>query len=184
MKLYFRFLAAVIRALAGRPALGLLSEGVVVFRVWPTDLDFNLHLTNARYLSLMDLGRLDLIARFGIVRALARRRWTPVVGAVMLRFRRALDPWSRFSLHTRVVGWDEKWFYLEQRFEVGGEVYALGLVRALVRGKHGSVSPGQLLAAFGQTGASPPLPAICLRWRETLGAVAEGAHPSEDRRTA
>lgn len=40
-----------------RLPLDLLDASVVGFRVWPTDLDINLHMTNARYLSVMDAGR-------------------------------------------------------------------------------------------------------------------------------
>lgn len=177
MKLYFRFLAAVFRALADRGRAGVLDESVLFFRVWPTDLDFNLHLNNARYLSFMDLGRLDLVAGFGVLRRLMRLRWTPVVGAAMLRFRRALDPWMRFSLHTRVVGWDGKWFYMEQRFEREGEVYAYALVRALFRGRAGSITPSLVLEAFGQPAPSPALPEVFQRWRETLDLPVEVRAP-------
>lgn len=35
------------------------------FRVWPTDLDVLMHMNNGVYLSIMDLGRIDLMARSG-----------------------------------------------------------------------------------------------------------------------
>ena len=38
-----------------KPRLGLLDECVTPLRVWPNDLDINLHLTNNRYLRAMDL---------------------------------------------------------------------------------------------------------------------------------
>jgi acyl-CoA thioesterase FadM len=134
VKLYFRFVHALLRALLTGSGSTNNDESTIEYRVWPTDLDFNLHLNNARYLSFMDLGRLDLLARLGLLKPMLRLKWTPIVGAVMLRFRRGLDPWMRFTLHSRVLGWDEKWFYLEQRFLKDGEVYASGLVRALFRG--------------------------------------------------
>jgi hypothetical protein len=43
-----RVAAVVARALT-RPRIGILDETVVHLRVWPEDLDFNLHMNNSRY---------------------------------------------------------------------------------------------------------------------------------------
>ncbi|HEX6251561.1 MAG TPA: thioesterase family protein [Gemmatimonadaceae bacterium] len=183
MKLYFRLVRAIWRALTMRPEPQGSAESVLKFRVWPTDLDFNMHLTNARYLSFMDLGRLDLLARLGLLKQMLRLKWTPVVGGVMLRFRRGLDPWMRFTLHSRVVGWDEKWFYIEQRFLREGEVHSWGLVRVLLRGREGSLAPASVLAAFGRPTRSPELPPACVEWRRALDALGT-REPSDMRRSA
>lgn len=177
MKLYFRFVAAVVRAILDRRRLGILDESVIGFRVWPTDLDFNLHLNNSRYLALMDIGRLDMLSGIGLLRPMLARKWNPVVGAATLRFRKALDPWMRFALHTRLLGWDDKWFYIEQRFERDGELYAYGLVRALFRGGGRSLAPCEVLSVLGVDSGSPELPEGCIRWRESLDLVPPSAPP-------
>jgi len=46
----------------------LLDAGRIAFRVWPNDCDINLHLNNGRYLTFMDLGRLQLLAQIGLLR--------------------------------------------------------------------------------------------------------------------
>ena len=45
-------------------------------------------MNNGRYLTLMDLGRADLVIRSGLWRAVLRHGWAPVVSAVKIRFRR------------------------------------------------------------------------------------------------
>ncbi|WP_375731226.1 thioesterase family protein, partial [Azospirillum sp. B506] len=69
MNLIFRLLAVAVAAIysawRGRRT-GLLEPSTLRFRVWPTDLDLNLHMTNARYFSVMDLGRTDLAIRVGL----------------------------------------------------------------------------------------------------------------------
>lgn len=60
-----------------RPPLEPFEESVLRLRVLPNDLDYNLHVNNGRYLMLMDLGRLDLVVRLGIIGELRRRRWNP-----------------------------------------------------------------------------------------------------------
>lgn len=136
----------------------------------PTDLDNNNHLNNGRYLTLMDLGRWDLVVRTGLLRALLQHKWHPVVGAATIRFRRSLDPFQRFELKTRILGWDERDFYIEQRFERDGEVHAVGLIRGVFLGKEGRVPLAAILAAAGSEAASPPLPEWVETWRAALDA--------------
>jgi hypothetical protein len=116
------------------------------------------------------------VARTGFWRELLRRRWFPVVGSATLRFRRSLDPFQRYRLATRFVAWDEKWCFLEQRFERGGHVHAVGRVKALFRGPQGQVSTAALLAAAGYPDApARQLPEAIRRWQEAEAAESEAA---------
>src|SRR4051812_49517605 len=99
-----------------RPRLGPRDESVVRLTVLPTDLDVNGHMNNGRYLTLMDLGRADLFLRIGLVAAMRRYRWSGVVASVAVRYRRALDPFRRYELRSRLLCWDERWLFMEQRF--------------------------------------------------------------------
>ncbi len=171
MNLFFRLIKVLLGTL-GRPPLELLGESVVRFRVWPNDLDVNLHMNNGRYLTLMDLGRLDLMVRVGILRHLIRQRWRPVAASATIRYRRSLKPFRRFQIRTRLLCWDEQWIFFEQRFESEGRLVALGLIRALLRGSTGNVSTAEILKAVGQTVASPPMPASLALWREAESQAA------------
>jgi hypothetical protein len=77
------------------------------------------------------------------------------------------------GLVTRLVAWDEKWCFLEQRFERGGTVHAVGRVKALFRGREGNVPTAALLAAAGR-GDAPhrPLPEAIRLWQEAEAAEA------------
>lgn len=140
----------------------------------PTDLDANLHMNNGRYLSIMDLGRLDLTVRNGLLRATLGRGWRPVVGSIVIRYRRSLDPLQRYDLRTRAVCWDEKWIYLEQRFERDGELAAIGLVKALFIGKGGTVPTRDVFATVGFAGDSPPMPEAIELWRRSEASLSGG----------
>lgn len=165
MNLIFRFLRVLLAGLR-RSRLCLLEESSVRFRVLPNDLDVNIHMNNGRYLALMDLGRMDLIARMGILGPMLRRRWRPVVGSLMTRFRRPLNPFQNYDLQTRVLGWDEKWFYMEQRFERGGETAAIAIVKGLFLCPDGRVSPAEVVALTDEAIDSPPLPAAIAEWQD------------------
>jgi acyl-CoA thioesterase FadM len=150
-----------------RPPLEPLGTSVLAFRVWPNDLDVNIHMNNGRFLSVMDLGRFDLTFRTGLGKAMLRNRWMPLVGGVTIRYRRSLDPFEAYTLQTRLLTWDDKWFYLEQRFlKRGGELAAEGLVRALFRGKDGNVAVAEVLEQMGYAGPQPDLPESIRHWTE------------------
>lgn len=163
LRLLWTFLASRFR-----PRLELLEDSVLNFRVLPNDLDLNVHMNNGRYLSLMDLGRMDMTLRTGLGRAMVKGRWKPLVGAVTMRYRRGLEPFEAYELHTRLLGWDAKWFYLEQRFMKGGDVAAEGVVRALFRGPKGNVATADVAAVLGLSPESPGLPESLSAWIESL----------------
>ncbi len=169
MNLYLRLFVLLFR-LIGLPRKGPLEESRVAFRVLPTDCDINLHMNNGRYLSFMDLGRLHLVAQFGLLRVILRKRWGAALGAAEINFIRPLAPFQKFDLVTRLVTWDEKYGYMEHRFESGGELCAHAFVKGLFLEKGRRISSPEVAAALGTTVAPPPMPEELRIWAE-LGNV-------------
>lgn len=151
-------LAMVLLGAPRRSRLDLLAASSLPMRVWPTDLDVQMHMNNGRYLSLMDLGRIDLLVRSGFWREARLRAWFPLVGASAIEYRRPLRVFERYQLTTRLLGWDERWFYVEQSFRQGDRVAAVATVKAMIRSASGTVPPLEALAAVGVSGPSPGLP--------------------------
>lgn len=171
MNLVFRLLCVVVAAF-WRPSLGVAGKSLLRFRVWPLDTDLNLHLTNARYPALMDLGRVDFILRSGAWRLMRRERMGVVLGGMALRFRRPLPPLRRFSLTTRLLGWDEKWIYVEQVFASQKGVACVAVVRNAFVKAGKVVPPTEVLAKAGLLQRSPELPAWVQQWAEVESAFA------------
>lgn len=138
MNLIIRLLHIFLQSFFRTP-LDFLGTSILSFRVAPTDLDLNLHMTNSRYSSIMDLGRLDLILRSNGRGLVFKKKWQAVLGASHIRFRRALNCFQKFELHSRIIGWDEKWFYIEQRLVSQGQLAAVAIVKALFINRKGSV---------------------------------------------
>lgn len=109
----------------------LLEGGRIAFRVLPNDCDLNPHLNNGCYLTFMDLGRVHLPAQIGLLGELWRRHWAPVLSAAEINFIRPIQPFQKFDLVTRLLTWDEKYFYTEKRFAAGGRLCAVALVKGL-----------------------------------------------------
>lgn len=163
MNLLFRLFWIIVESFF-RQRLHPLSESVLHLRVLPNDLDLNFHMNNGRFLSIMDLGRLDLLIRTDLAKALVKHRWQPLVGSVNIRYKQSLMPFQKYRLHTKVIGWDEKWFYIEQRFERRNRTIAVGLVKALFRGNRRNITPEQCLKLIHVNIDPPALPEKVVRW--------------------
>ncbi len=135
MNLIFRLFAICIGYLFHNEKIQPMDISSINSRVWPLDLDANMHMNNGRYLSIMDLGRLDLMVRIGVVGQVIKNKWMPVLSAATIRYRLPLNPLQKFRLETKIAWWDDKWFYIEQRFViVGGNKDGVVAAIAFVKG--------------------------------------------------
>jgi acyl-CoA thioesterase FadM len=169
VNLYLRLFLLLFK-LIGLPRKGVLDESRVTFRVLPTDCDINFHMNNGRYLSFMDLGRVHLVAQIGLLRIIVRKRWRAALGAAEINFIRAIKPFEKFDLVTRLVTWDDKWAYMEQRFEVDGVLYAHAFVKGLFLDARGRVESSIVVAELGVAAMPPAMPQELKIWAE-LGNV-------------
>jgi acyl-CoA thioesterase FadM len=141
------------------------TVGRITMRVLPNDLDLLRHVNNGIYLSLMDLGRMDLMLRSGQWQELGRRGWYPVAAAVTVSYRRSLRLWQKYVLETKVIGFDDKAMYLEQRFVRHNEVYVVGIMRGrFLKKSGGTVSVAELGELAGIDPSSMPIPEWMAAW--------------------
>lgn len=147
------------------PRLAPTDVSRVPFRVLPNDLDLQKHMNNGVYLSIMDLGRMDLMVRSGVWRELSARGYYPVVVSSTITYRRSLDPWQSYELESRIIGIDDVAGYMEQRFVRDGEICARGVIKARFLKKNGGIVPvPELLELFGLDPAEHPLPDWIEQW--------------------
>lgn len=116
MQLWFRLILYFLRLPFMAKLQNLFSKSVIHLRVLPSDIDVNMHLTNSRYLTIMDLGRIDHMCRTKLGKAMMCNKWTPLANHATLRFRRELPLWEPFRLETEIVYWTEDAAIVEQRF--------------------------------------------------------------------
>lgn len=166
MVVFFRLFKTLFLSLF-KPRIGPFDQARVTMRVWPNDLDLNMHANSGRYLSFMDIGRVDLLVRMRLLRKVVKRRWRPIAGASMITYRKSLLPFERFVVKSRVLCWDEKWFYFEHVIvNSAGDLAAIANVRGLMRGPNGNVRPEEFVALVGKGFVSPPIPDFIRRWGE------------------
>jgi acyl-CoA thioesterase FadM len=151
----------------------LLTTTKVSLRVWPNDLDVNLHVNNGRYLALADIGRMHWFVRTGALGAARRQKAFPVVGDAIAKFRRDLKVFQHFQIHTRLLGWDGKWGFIEHRFVRNGRVIGVVAVRGASKGSGGPLDPGVLLAGLAHSAPSPELPQWANRFQQSSELLSE-----------
>ena len=155
-----RLLKTFLRA-ARLPTLDPHATCVTQWRVLPGDIDAFGHMNNGRYQSLMDIARVDFLLRCDLVRGVVRNRWVAPVGQAHIHYRRSLKPFERFELHTRIVHWDERWFYFQHDFYRArdpGRPVCTAYVTTLFMGREGVVGTDVVVPALaGRALAPPPL---------------------------
>ena len=158
----------VARTAQRAPKADFFDETHRTMRVLPIDCDFNLHINNGRYLSIMDLGRIDHATRTGWWQTFRAKGWNPVATGVTIRFRRELRIGSKYRLFTKIIGWDERWFFFEQRFErADGSLAARAYVKAAVLDKRRRpIPPADVVAALDADPQSPQLPSEITTWQQ------------------
>lgn len=150
MNLYFRLLALRLRN-RRRRALSVWETSRTPMRVAPTDLDLLRHVNNGKYLTMLDVGRMDLLTRSGLWAQVVQRGWYPVVAGQSITYRRSLTLGQAFDLYTRILGYQDRWVYVEQTFVRGNDVYARAIVRSrFLKKSGGSVDNDELRALTGE----------------------------------
>ena len=166
-------LARVGFGLIAESKVDLLATTRVHLRVWPNDLDFNGHVNNGRYLALADIGRVHWFVRTGVLRVARRNKALPIIGDVIAKFRQDLKLFQRFEIHTRLIGWDRKWGFLEHRFLRNNRVIGVVAIRGVFKGPGGQLDPRVLLAGVAHSAPSPELPEWANRFHQAGDLMSE-----------
>ena len=164
MNLYLRLLLVWLRNFAGTKqhhSHGTESR----FRVLPHDLDAFGHMNNGRYLQIMDVARVEWMLQTQVAGAIRKNRWSPILGGGVIRYRHSLKFLQGYRVHTRLLGWDHRWFYLEHSFsDSRHRCVAVGVTRAGLRTSDGWVHADEVVNSVHPGARSPTIPTHIREW--------------------
>lgn len=100
------------------------EESRLSFRCLPSDIDANMHLNNARYMALADVGRIDIFIRSGFWALCRRNGWAPMMGGLQSAYVREIRLWRRFDVISTIETWSDRQIVGAHRFLIDGEVTA------------------------------------------------------------
>lgn len=92
------------------------------------------HMNNSRYLRELDFARVDFYERTGLYKTIVDLGGSIVQGAATIRYRRFIKPFSRFTVTSKIIYWDEQSIYMEHRFigKSDGFVHAIAICKQRV----------------------------------------------------
>ncbi len=177
MSLIGRMLLALLSSLFRRQRGSLLGTTTRQFRVWPHDMDFNIHLTAARYLSFGDVGRLGWMLENQFLWRFLSRGYQAVINAQEITYIREFKPFAKVTLEIQLISWDQKYIYFEQRYYCGDRLYAIGHVRSAMLQGRKVVPPQATFDRLGFDVTSPIETDTIKHWKETLSAKKDQFSP-------
>ena len=77
-----------------------------------------------------------------------------------------VNVFSAFWLSSRLVCWDERWFYIEQTFEGREGLAAVGWVKGVLRDRCGTIEPQTAIETVAPGAVSPSKPEAIAAWNE------------------
>ena len=180
MNLYLRLIATIIRSLF-ESRFSTRAGCHQWFRVWPSDIDAFGHMNNGRYQQVMDVARMRWLMRTGTVGVIRRQRWAVALGGNLTRFRRPLKLFARYRVSTRLLCWDDHWFYLEHAMhDRDSRPVAVGLSRAAFRGKGKWITTEAVMQEVEHGIPSPPMPDHLKTWLEAEDAMYGAAFDNDE----
>jgi acyl-CoA thioesterase FadM len=162
----FLRMTLILRSEARKPPLGIFDTHARSMLCTPLDADMFWEMNNGRILTFYDLGRFGLAQRIGLIGTLRERGWGLVVAGSSVRYRARIRPFQRFELRTRLVGWDERFLYLEQAMWRGDTACNHALLRTGVTEKGRLVPTERVAEAMNVPATSPPLPDWVRGWMD------------------
>jgi acyl-CoA thioesterase FadM len=181
MHMFFRTMLHLLVFSRRKPRLGHYDVASTNFVVLPTDQDILNHMNNGVYLSIMDVARFDMLVRNGVWAIFKERGWYTVVVSETISFRKSLELWQRFTVESRILGFDEKAVYVEHRAvrpdaDGNPEIYAQAFIRGRFLKKSGGTVPmDELLEAVGAVPDGLEVPEWLLSWATDVALPATRA---------
>ncbi len=150
MNLIFRLIYVYVYSLFRERLTVENAKSHLPMMVLPTDLDINLHMNNGRYLTICDLNRVDLFIRTGLLKAMRKHKWFPVIAEHTMNYKKSLHIFEHYNADLELTHWDDKYFYMTHTFSNADRVIATGTSKGAIRSRAGVIPPVEVIAALAQ----------------------------------
>lgn len=148
------------------PKMDVYDTHVSHHRAWPWDTDMFGELNNGRILTLFELGRWQSLMRTELAAPFWKERMTIAVAGASVRYRKRIAIFQTYRIQTRVLGYDDRFVYVEQSMWVGDTPCHHILMRAAFRKGGQTVPPRRFLEMANLPTAQPGFPAWAGAWSE------------------
>lgn len=140
------------------------------YRVKLTDIDFNMHINNACYLTYMERSRWDHAIHTNLWDTFVSQKVKLLVAGLELSYFGEIKLFSRFHIETTIAGFDHKYLYIEQKFYCKGKLCTYALVKMAAVKNRKVLSPEEFFKLCGEPVVSTPLPDVISQWNKVAEA--------------
>lgn len=165
---FIKLTTTLIRA-GFRPKLNPEDTSILKLRAGFTDIDIFMELNNARYFTYMELGRWDFSYRIGLTSLLKKNKWGIAVGGASVRYRRRIPFLSKFTLTTKLICHDGRWFYFLQEIHRKNIISFSALLKAGITSKNGLIPATKVIKHLGREDWNPDTPEWVSAWIDAEG---------------
>lgn len=149
MTLLIRSLQTVIRDRWRKKIIDLNTPSVEKYRVWLIDIDVYRHMNHAKYLNYLEAARWGMMVRLGFLKLSFKKKWITPIRTLNITYYRPLILNQKFEIHSQFLGFEEKWFYIIQRFWSEDKEIARAYIKGTVRKGRKNIPPSEYLPALG-----------------------------------
>lgn len=132
-------------------------------------------MNNARYLRELDFARFHFYALTDLYKKIRQRGGGAVQGASSIRYRRTIPIFHPYKIVTKLVWWDEKAIYLEQKFITLTD----GFVRAIALSKQCITSCNVVDILKEYNAERPPMPEELDLWLQSIESSSQKLRKSD-----
>lgn len=158
MNLFFRRLWIILVTVFAAKRGAIDKSYARTYRVWLTDQDMFMHMTNSRYLSFSDLARLNLLVRTGLLKALKQNGWKLEICGQTRTITRMLKAPQAFRMICKIDGWTDKHIAFTHTFKRRGKTHAEVNTLMRLTDKDGNeLKPQRLIDAVQWIQSSPEI---------------------------
>lgn len=109
--------------------INLLETSTLNMRVNFLDIDPFMEMNNGRYLTIMDVGRINHGFCTGFNDDVIKHRLGFTVVGTSIKYRYRLPLWRKFKMTSTIIGIDTKWFYWHHEFYSDDRITTAAIVR-------------------------------------------------------
>ena len=141
MNLVLRLLLVIASAFRNQSQENVTMTSSLELKVKGGDANTNGTIQHARYFSFADLGTIDFLMRSGILAALRRNGWSPIIVGKSFEHFKPITKGQKVDFTTRLMGWEGQYSCLYHQILADGEVVSIGHSVGRFVGKAGTKHP-------------------------------------------
>lgn len=149
-----------------KPKNDILADYRLNLRAWPIiDVDVTRMMVHAITRALA-LGRYQLVFGSEFRNFAFKHRWFPATVAEITQIYKSIPIFSKITISSKIICWNDRRFYAEQKILVGNQVHVRSLIEGVMGGPNGFMNPITVFSALGVHRDSPPISQEIESWVE------------------